>query len=704
MLPAPAPGPDYLPAGLPGIIDVQPSPFRLQRFLIFLRRHWWIPVVTFLLGTAASGLYVYLKPPTFVSQATMWETAKLRLPEGTLFSEDLQNYLGTQMELLKSAKLRQAALERLPTNSVPLDKDRKPLKVNIKITEAPKSSVFLVQASSADPVFSQVYLDALMNQYLAYKKNVRKTVSGDTLASISDQVSRAEKELQDTQEALVSYQRSNNLAVILEESTIAGGYLARLKTQLSDYELEQRLLQATSLDSTTNAAGLTNSTAEWLQTVTAATSSSSSSQPNDRQAAFRELELLKLQREKLSKNLRPKHPKIVKLDGDIDRSQKLLEIYRRQTRDQLEASRQALTLKIDNVLTSIKEWEGKVMIANSRVADAERLKQNVNRSQAVYERLVALLRNVDISRSIDQETLSVLEYASPALRSYIEEIRALGLGAGAGLALGIGCILLLAWRDDRFTSVAEVVEKLPDEIVGQVPEVRHLKEKGVLLLEGGEEQHMFLESYRNLRSALLFLAVEGTRPKVLLITSALPNEGKSTIAANLARTLAQGGAKVLLVDADLRRGALNDLLGLQRCPGLVEVLKAPASLDYIIQSNCQPNLSFIASGARTQNPGDLFLGTGLDQLLARWREQYDYVIIDSTPVFAADDAATLSAKVDGTLFVVRSRYSGARQVQEALALLYKRQARVLGLVFNRANAGASSYYYYKYPKYYAAKE
>jgi capsular exopolysaccharide synthesis family protein len=343
------------------------------------------------------------------------------------------------------------------------------------------------------------------------------------------------------------------------------------------------------------------------------------------------------------------------------------------------------------------------MIANSRVADAERLKQNVARSQALYERLASLLRNVDISRSIDQETLSVLEYASPALRSYAEELRAAGLGVGAGLALGIGCIFLLALRDDRFTSLAEVVEKLPDEIVGQVPEVRQLKEKGTLLLEGGEDQHMFLESYRNLRSALLFLAVDGARPKVLLITSALPNEGKSTIAANLARTLAQGGAKVLLVDADLRRGALNDLLGLQRCPGLVEVLKAPASLDCIIQSNCQPNLSFIASGARTQNPGDLFLGTSLDQLLARWREQYDYVIIDSTPVFAADDAATLSAKVDGTLFVVRSRYSGARQVQEALALLYKRQARVLGLVFNRANAGASSYYYYKYPKYYAAK-
>jgi Mrp family chromosome partitioning ATPase len=100
----------------------------------------------------------------------------------------------------------------------------------------------------------------------------------------------------------------------------------------------------------------------------------------------------------------------------------------------------------------------------------------------------------------------------------------------------------------------------------------------------------------------------------------------------------------------------------------------------------------------------LFLSQAFDQVLARMRRQFDYVLIDSSPVFAADDATTLAPKMDGALFVVRSNFSGARQVREALELLRQRQAKVLGLVFNRANASAHSYYYYKYEDYHGAEE
>ncbi|HYG35799.1 MAG TPA: CpsD/CapB family tyrosine-protein kinase, partial [Clostridia bacterium] len=190
----------------------------------------------------------------------------------------------------------------------------------------------------------------------------------------------------------------------------------------------------------------------------------------------------------------------------------------------------------------------------------------------------------------------------------------------------------------------------------------------------------------------------------VLITSALPNEGKSTVSANLARTVAQGGARVLLIDGDLRKGTLHSVMGLQREPGLSELLLQNLDPSKVIQIDSIPNLSFIAAGMRLHNPGDLFLGHTFDQLLARWREQYDYVVIDSSPVFAADDATTLAPKVDGTLFVVRSKFTGARQVKEALELLIRRQAKVLGLVLNRADASKRSYHYYKYAEYYAKNE
>ena len=177
----------------------------------------------------------------------------------------------------------------------------------------------------------------------------------------------------------------------------------------------------------------------------------------------------------------------------------------------------------------------------------------------MYDRLTALLQNVDISRNIDQDTLAILDPASPSKRSYTEAKSMIIHSTIIGLGLGLGIICLMAVRDDRFSSVVEVTERFGDSVVGQVPEIPEFsKAEPLALLEGNDDRHMYAESYRNLRSALLYLAVDGQRPKVVLITSAVPNEGKSTIATNLARALALGGSKVLLVDADLRKGCIHE--------------------------------------------------------------------------------------------------------------------------------------------------
>jgi capsular exopolysaccharide synthesis family protein len=439
-----------------------------------------------------------------------------------------------------------------------------------------------------------------------------------------------------------------------------------------------------------------------LESLGGSQSAASSPAATERQSAFQQVELLKIEREKLSKYLRPKHPKIIKLDADIVRGQKLLEMYRNQNREQLATARQALKMRADSVQASIGEWEAKVVDANARIAEAEHLKLNVSRTQGLYDRLVNLLQNVDISRNIDQATLAILEPASPAERSYKRDLTLLALAILGGLALGGGIIALITVRDDRFTSVIEVNATIGDAVVGLLPEVTQQGEVAMSLLELNDPRYMYAESYRSLRSALLFLPVEGERPKVLLITSAVPNEGKSTVAANLARTLALGGSRVLLVDADLRKGHLHKMLGLQCEPGLAELLHQPDNLDSVIQKDSLQNFAFLSRGKASGHSGDLFLSQAFDQVLARMRRQFDYVLMDSSPVFATDDATTLAPKVDGTLFVVRGNYSGARQVREALELLRQRQAKVLGLVFNRADSSAHSYYYYKYADYHGA--
>ena len=583
----------------------QPAPkVRLRKFFEFLLRFWWVPVTTVILAVAGAVRTISPSPATFVSRGRMWETVKLRLPEGSMFSEDMQNFLGTQSELLESSTLRDLTLGRLraASNSVviPVDKNGEPLAVNVRISQAAKSAVFVLEATGSNPSYTRAYLNAIMDAYLEYKKNVRQTISGDTLASITEQVQRAERDLKTEQDVLSDFQKTNNPAILQEEGTIAGGYLARLKTQLSDLQLENRLVQATAAD----AQGSANSTnanspidLTRLQQLTGAPAGSTGSEA---QTAYKELEWLKLQRAKLSRYLRPKHPKIVKLDADIEHAEKMIEIYRRQNREQLAAAQEATRLKIENVQSAINEWETKVVAANTRIAEAERLKLNVQRVQSVYDRLVLLVQNVGISRNIDQETLSILERASASYRSRVADKNRLAMLGVCGLGFGLAIVFLLALRDDRFGSVMEVCEKLGDDaVVGQVPEMTG---QAPILLEQNDDQFMYAESYRSLRSALLFPSFEGQHPKVILITSALPHEGKSTVAANLARTLAMGDARVLLIDADLRRGTLHSFLGLNREPGLAQLLRGEIPAEAAVQSNAIPTFRFIPSGSRAHQP------------------------------------------------------------------------------------------------------
>jgi len=663
----------------------------VQRLLWFLRKYWWLPVVSLLLASGAGIGFVDRLPPMFVSNAYMWEPVKLRLPQGELYDENDQTFQATQTELLQSRAIQDLTLARLSAVSTNgfMSQGDQPLPVEITVSGGTKSSIVEIQAKAANAAYIQTYLNTLMIVYLEYKRDIRKVVSGDTLASITEQVQLTEHELKTEQDAFMAFQQTNNLLIVQEEGTVAGNYLAGLKTKLSDLHLEDQELAA-ALRHPTNEA--TDMGGVYVSSEQAAVGGA----PAARQTALNELEQLKIQRAQLSERLRPQHPRIVKLNADIANAEKMMESFHRQSRDQLAESRQALTLKIENTEASIQEWEARVLEAKSHLGEAERLKLNVERTQSVYDRLMLLMQNVGLGRNIDQGDLAILQPASPAKRIYKVEVNALGAAIMGGLGSGLGIILLMALRDDRFISLTEVSAKLGQAIVGEVPAVRDLDAAATrLFVEDGEQPHDYAESFRNLRSALFFMASEAKRPRVVLITSAQPHEGKSTVAVNLARTLALGGSRVVLIDGDLRKGALHKLLGLQAEPGLAEIIRQPGDMEKLIQNNSQSNLFFISRGGIAGNSGDQFLDRGFDEMVARLRQQFDYVLLDSRPVFAAADASTLAPKVDGTLFVVRSHFSSPKPTREALSLLYQRRARVLGVVFNQADPSASSYYYYK---------
>src|SRR5947208_15265540 len=193
-------------------------------------------------------------------------------------------------------------------------------------------------------------------------------------------------------------------------------------------------------------------------------------------------------------------------------------------------------------------------------------------------------------------------------------------------------------------SFSEFQHHFSENILGQIPKE---KTKGKLdLLQPDDTRHVFAESYRNIRSSIFFMPYEGPRPKTFLITSAVPSEGKSTVSANLAITMALSGARTLLIDADLRRGALREAFGISSKIGFSEVLKQEVNWQEVVVPTAYANLFLLPRGKTLGQPSEHLLRDSTDALIADMYNPYDYCIIDSSPVLAADDSTKLQPKID----------------------------------------------------------
>ncbi len=216
-----------------------------RRNLARLGKYWWVLFVTLLLGLGVATALVLAQPPAYISTASMCETEMVRLPESAQFTQAAPDLAPPHTALLQSRAMRDLTIARLksatPNVVIPLGKDGEPLPVALQVPEAPGSSMVRIVATSSDEAYIQAYLDALMNTYLEYTRNVRKVISGGTLASISEQVQRAERDLRAEQELLRAFQQTNDPAISRAQEAVAVECLKRLNTQLSDLQLEDSL-------------------------------------------------------------------------------------------------------------------------------------------------------------------------------------------------------------------------------------------------------------------------------------------------------------------------------------------------------------------------------------------------------------------------------------------------------------------------------
>ncbi len=352
---------------------------------------------------------------------------------------------------------------------------------------------------------------------------------------------------------------------------------------------------------------------------------------------------------------------------------------------------------------------------NDKAIEFAIVRQEAEDSRGLYEDLLKRLKEAGVLQGLRSSNITIVDPGrTPSLPKQPNIPIYLGLSVGAGLFLGACAAMIIDSIDDKIQAVEEIEQDLQMVPLGILP---HLGEPswyaayGRTPLSRGKKQPSgvgtlaifadptspYTEALRSLRTALL-LAKSSAPPQLLLVTSSLPGEGKSILSANLAAVLAQSGRRVLLVDADLRKPSLATRLELQSRVGLSQFLTDDHLVEDIVEIACLPKLHLLTSGPVPPYPVELLGSARMGDALNRWRQYYDFIVMDSPPVLPVTDAVVLASRADATLLVARygmtNRLSLARSHRTILE--QSTQDRI-GIVLNGVSQGSSFHYeYYGY--------
>ena len=673
---------------------------RFIRYRMLLRKYWWVIAFGVALGTGIAAWLVASQKQIYMSQARMMVSGKINLPEGGSFSEEMTHFMNTQGELMKDEAIRTRAEAYVRTTAAEIPVSM----VMLRVEPLPQTSIFALTATGEEPLYTQKFLDAILHEYIATRREMRSQKGEFAAVAIDDEIERVAAELRKEEDRLLAFQRDNKTGFLEQEGNAAAAYLSKLNTRLAELRNESQLLDLFDADQQiARDRKMPKPDGGDLREGDPRTPSATGPLLEYERARQR-IETLKAERAGYARDLTPRHPIMVELDEQIAQQQQLIDTFRKQSTEELKRRRDATTLEIRNLETTVKEWEAKAASNSERLTQHAGIQAGISRMRAQYENLSRSKGSVEITRNVDQEIISVRQKATPAQTARFGVARTLTIGFVLGLLGGIVCLLGISMFDDRIDSVVDFQATFPDRLLATIPHVScAVGAVDVAPLLPDDERHTFVESMRSLRSSIFFLPVEGPPPRTFLVTSAVPNEGKSTVALNFAITMAMFDVRVLLVDGDLRRGELHRALDLPNGAGFGDVLNGDCALQSAVQQTRVPGLSLLSRGSIVQNPGELFLSTDTDRFLRAADAQYDYVIMDSAPVTAADDTSSLAPKVHATLFVFRFATSSMRISQKALDTLRERQVNVLGLVCNDVDESLQDYYY-RYSEYYGSQK
>lgn len=579
-------------------------------------------------------------------------------------------------------------------------------KGNLRVMLEPNTRIIDVHFRSPNKDLAARVVNTLANTYIEQNFKTRFESTMQASDWLSRQLVDLQMKVETSQEKLVKYQKEHNILGIDEKQNITTQKLDELNKELTAAESErmekESLYQLAASGDAESAASVAGAAA-----APGKSSATTSGLLDKLQAQKADL---RIQAAQLGTQFGPAYPKIAQVNNqiaeiDLQIQNEMKKVTARLRGDYLAALQRENMLHA--ALEDQKQQDNKL---NESAIEYSLLKRDFESNRTLYEGLLQKLKEAGVTAGLRSNNIREVDIArTPSDPAEPNIPRNLGFGFVLGLSSGIGLAFLLEALDNtvRTPEQAQTLSGLPS--LGMIPLGAKLsaETKQGLVVSSSKEpveiitqsrpQSQMAESYRALRTSLLLTSL-GAPPRTILITSALPREGKTTTSVNTAIVLAQKGTRVLLVDADLRRPSVHKALGIGPRVGLSNVLTGGATLEQaVVRSPMLPNLFVLPAGTPPPNPAELMASSQMFDLLAELREQYDHVVLDTPPTLSVTDAVVLSTRADAVVLVIRSSQTTKPALRRARDILAQVNARVAGVLLNAVNLDSPDYsYYYEY--------
>lgn len=703
----------------------------LRDYLIILRKHQWL-ILTFLLTVVTVVTIATVKQKPVYQASGSVEIDKetqnqMQLPnEMSDWDEymDTEDYIDTQAKILQSETLALQTIRTLDLGHYPefggsgqpaaftgSSGSQRPAILGaflsrLGIKRVPNSRLIEVTFTAQDPRLAALVVNTHLQNFI--EENFRSKYDATTQASnwLSAELEELRMKVEKSENDRLAYERRNQIWQVDEKQDITTQKLASLSNAVTAAQTDLATKQAIYEMATSGTAGdlpairdnplvgdLLKRQSDLQQQYTTALSQYGPNYPAVQRIAAQQREV-----EQNLTDARKAAVESIKEDYDT-------------ARDHVAILQQAL---------GKQKADADAMA--EKLVNYQMLQHDADANKQLYDGLLQKLKEADIAAGLRSSNIRIVDPAlTPTAPAGPERARNISLAFAIGLIGGIGLAVFREYLDNTVKSPDEIesLTGLPSlAVVPSLPSsnghhgrlvrfardatARSVEAPKIELLSYDQPKSQISEAFRGLRTSLLLSQAEHP-PQVILVTSALPREGKTTAAANLGVTLAQLGDRTLLLDSDLRKPGVRRALGLPpgSDAGLSSYLAGVCSLDDVITPHpAIKNLAALTTGPIPPSPADLLSSHRMREGIAEMRRRFKFIVIDSPPVMAATDAVILSALTDGVLLVVRSGQTPKEAFMRTRDVLAAVKCRLFGVVLNAVNAGAPDYYYsYRYYPY-----